>query len=118
KKRYTLFLLFAILGALCKEELWLIVAIFGLLVFFAHKKRLFGSLLFIGCVGMFYFLFWYAIPQTLGSQHFALAYLSDFGDSPTKVLKSILLSPNKIFQTMLEPSQISYLTQLFQPVGY
>jgi uncharacterized membrane protein/uncharacterized membrane protein YbhN (UPF0104 family) len=118
KKKYKLFLLFALLAALCKEELWLIVAIFGLLVFFFHKKRLFGSILFLFSVAMFYFLFWYAIPETLGSQHFALAYLSDFGDSPTKVVKSIVLSPNKIIQTVLQPSRIGYLEQLSQPVGY
>ncbi len=118
KKRYKFFLLFAFLAALCKEELWLIVGLFGLLTFFVHKKRLFGSLLFFFSVSMFYFLFWYAIPKTLGSQHFALAYLSDFGDSPTKVVKSIVLSPNKILQTVLEPSRVGYLKQLFQPVGY
>jgi len=118
KKCYKLFLLFAFLAALCKEEIWLTVGLFGLLVFFVHKKRLFGSLLFFFSVAMFYFLFWYAIPQTLGSQHFALAYLSDFGDSPTKVVKSIVLSPNKILQTVLEPSRVGYLKQLFQPVGY
>jgi uncharacterized membrane protein/uncharacterized membrane protein YbhN (UPF0104 family) len=118
KKKYKLFLLFALLGALCKEELWIIVALFGLLLFFMHKKKIFGSLLFIFSVAMFYFLFWYAIPKTLGSQHFALAYLSDFGDSPTKVVKSIFLSPNKIVQIVLEPSRLGYLRQLLEPVGY
>lgn len=118
KKKYKLFLLFALLAALCKEELWLIVALFGILLFFMHKKRVFGTVLFLFSVGMFYFLFWIAIPKTLGSQHFALAYLSDFGDSPTKVIKSILLSPNKIFQTVFEPSRLGYLNQLFLPVGY
>jgi uncharacterized membrane protein/uncharacterized membrane protein YbhN (UPF0104 family) len=118
KKKYKLFLLFALLAALCKEEIWLIVALFGLPLFFWHKKRVFGALLFIFCAAMFYFLFWIAIPKTLGSQHFALVYLSDFGDSPTKVVKSILLSPNKIIQTVLEPSRLGYLNQLSLPVGY
>jgi uncharacterized membrane protein/uncharacterized membrane protein YbhN (UPF0104 family) len=118
KKQYKLFIVFAFLAALCKEELWLIVALFGLLVFFVHKKRLFGSLLFFFSFVMFYTLFWYLIPKTLGSQHFALAYLSDFGDSPTKIVKSIFLSPSKILQTVLEPSRIGYLKQLSLPVGY
>ncbi len=118
KKRYKLFLLFAILAALCKEEVWLTVSLFGLLVFFIHKKRVFGSLLFMFSLFMFYILFWVAIPKALGSQHFALAYLSDFGDSPTKVVKGIVLSPNKIFQTVFEHSRLDYLKQLSQPVGY
>jgi uncharacterized membrane protein/uncharacterized membrane protein YbhN (UPF0104 family) len=118
KKRYKLFILFAFLAALCKEEVWLTVALFGLLVFFVHKKRFFGSLLFLFSVAMFYILFWIAIPQTLGAQHFALVYLSDFGDNPTKVVKGIILSPDKIFQTVMEHSRLDYLKQLFLPVGY
>src|SRR5262249_16630850 len=109
KKRYTLFVIFAILAALCKENIWLIIAIFGILVFFMEKKRILGTILFFFSLGMFYFLFWYAIPQTLGSQHFALSYLSDFGDSPTKVVKSIILSPDKVLFTLFEPSRHDYL---------
>ncbi|HWY79817.1 MAG TPA: DUF2079 domain-containing protein [Candidatus Sulfotelmatobacter sp.] len=118
KKRYILFTLFAILAALCKEEIWLIISLFGILVFFIHKKRVFGTGIFLFSIFMFYFLFWYAIPKTLGSQHFALVYLSDFGDSPTKIIKEILLSPNKVVTTILHPSRLDYLNQLFLPVGY
>src|SRR6185437_8814861 len=100
------------------EEVWLTVALFGLLLFFSHKKRLFGSLLFLFSLAMFYILFWYAIPITLGAQHFALAYLSDFGDNPTKIVKSMILSPVKIFLTVIEHSRLDYLKQLFLPVGY
>src|SRR5258708_1336579 len=67
---------------------------------------------------MFYFLFWYAIPQTLGSQHFAIAYLSNFGDNPSKVIKGLFLSPQKIVGIILERSRLDYLNQLFLPVGY
>jgi uncharacterized membrane protein len=118
KKRYVWFTIFAVLAALCKEQVWLIIALFGLLVFFQQKKRLIGAALFFFSIGMFYYLLWYAIPQSLGSQHFALAYLSDYGDSPTKVVKGIILSPNKIIQTILEPTRLAYLNDLFMPVGY
>jgi len=118
KKRYILFILFAVLAALCKEQIWLIVAFFGILVFFMHKKRVLGVSLFLFSLAMFYFLFWYAIPKTLGGQHFALTYLSDYGDNPTKVIKDIILSPNKIIQTVFEKTRLIYLNQLFLPVGY
>ncbi len=118
KKRYILFVIFAFLAALCKEQIWLIIALFGLLVFFHHKKRFIGAVLFIFSIGMFYYLLWYAIPQSLGSQHFALAYLSDYGDSPTKIIKGIILSPSKILQTIFEPTRLLYLNKLFMPVGY
>lgn len=118
KKRYGLFILFAFLAALCKEQIWLIIALFGLLVLFIHKKRILGVSIFFVSVAMFYFLFWYAIPKTLGSQHFALAYLSDFGDSPTQIIKSIIFSPEKILQTIMQPARLDYLKQLFMPLGY
>ena len=118
KKRYILFVLFAILAALCKEQLWLIVALFGLLVIFMHKKPVFGSLLFVAGVAMFYLLVWYAIPKTLGAQHFALAYFSEFGDSPTQVVKEIIFSPQQVFKTVTEHTRLEYLNQLFLPIGY
>ncbi len=118
KKRYALFILFAVLAALCKEQIWLIISLFGLLVFFVQKKRVIGSILFLFSFAMFYFLLWYAIPKTLGAQHFALAYLSDFGDNPTQIVKGIVLSPDKIVATLLQPSRIEYLVKLFAPVGY
>lgn len=118
KKRYTLFIIFAVLSALCKEQIWLIIALFGLLVFFVQRQRILGVILFVtGCV-MFYFLLWYAIPKSLGAQHFALAYFSDYGANPTQIVKGLVMSPNKIITTILEPSRTAYLTKLFEPVGY
>lgn len=118
KKRYSLLVLFLILAALCKEQIWLTVALFGVLVFLFHRQRIIGSLVFgVGLV-MFYFLMWHAIPQSLGGQHFALGYLSDFGSSPTEIVKGILFSPDKIIGTLLEADRMKYLTQLFAPIGY
>lgn len=118
KRRYTLFIVSAILAALCKEQLWLIIALFGILLFFYHRKRLLGVGMFVVCVSMFYFLFWYAIPNALGSQHFALAYLSDFGDSPTQVIKSFIFAPDKLITTINEPERLHFVRQLLSPLGY
>jgi len=118
KKRYVWFIVFASLAALCKEQIWLITALFGFLVFFMHKKRILGAALFIISFGMFYYLIWIAIPHAFGGQHFALAYFSDYGDSPTQVVKGIILSPIKTIQTILEPTRLAFLNDLFMPVGY
>ena len=118
KKNYKYFTLFALLSALCKEQVWLIIALFGILLFIQQKKRLFGAIVFLASIGIFYFLIWYAIPQALGSQHFALAYYSDFGDSPSKVILTVLLSPQKILGIIFQPNRINYLIQLFSPHGY
>lgn len=118
KKNYKFFTLFAILSALCKEQIWLIIALFGILLFIQQKKRLFGTIVFLVSSAMFYFFIWHAIPQASGSQHFALSYFSDFGDSPTEIIRNILFSPQKILNIILQPHRINYLIQLFSPHGF
>ncbi len=118
KKKYRFFILFAILAALCKEHLWLIIALFGGLLIIRQKKFLLGAAVSLLSISMFYFLIWHAIPGNLGSQHFALSYYSDFGESPTSVVKSIILSPQKILALVFEESRFNYLIQLFSPLGY
>ena len=118
KKRYQYFLLFSVLAGLCKEQIWLIISLFGFFLFFQHKKRIFGLILFTGCMLLTYFLISYAIPNALGSKHFALSYYSDFGDSPIKIVKTIILSPQKTFSIILQPDRIAYLNQIFSPLGY
>ncbi|MDO8658706.1 MAG: DUF2079 domain-containing protein [Candidatus Levybacteria bacterium] len=118
KKKYKLFTLFALLSALSKEQIWLIIALFGVLLFVQQKKRIFGIIVLLVSVSIFYFLIWYGIPNALGSQHFALSYYSDFGDSPTQVVLNILFSPQKVLDIVLQQGRISYLVQLFFPHGF
>lgn len=118
KKNYKYFTLFAILSGLSKEQVWAVIALFGIFLFVKQKKRLFGTIVFLVSVGIFYFLIWHIIPQASGLQHFALSYYSDFGESPTKVVLNILLSPHKILDIFLQPHRINYLIQLFSPHGF
>jgi uncharacterized membrane protein len=118
KKKYFYFSLFAILAALTKEEIWLITSLFGLVILVFQKKRVFGTAVFLISVAVFYYLIWHAIPQALGSQHFALSYYSEFGDSPLKIIKTIILSPQKTLATIFEQSRLHYLMKLFLPLGF
>ena len=118
KKKYLWFTIFAFLAAITKEEIWLITALFGLLVFIAHKKRVLGATIFIISIALFYYIIWHAIPDARGSQHFALAYYSDYGDSPSHIIKNIIFSPWKIISTVLDKDRLIYLIQLFLPVGF
>jgi uncharacterized membrane protein/uncharacterized membrane protein YbhN (UPF0104 family) len=118
KKRFGFFLTFAILAGICKEQIWLIISLFGILLIYPYKKYLAGSLLFVTSLALCFFLISYAIPNALGSKHFALAYYSDFGDSPTAIIKSILFSPDKTLGILFQHDRIDYLKQLFYPIGY
>ncbi len=118
KKNYVYFFIFAILAAICKEQLWLIIALFGIAIFFHHKKRVIGTVVVSFAIGMFYYLFWHAIPDARGGEHFAISYLSEFGDSPTQIIKSFMLEPHKIYTVINEEARITFLKQLLSPLGY
>lgn len=118
KKQYGYFFIFAVLAAICKEQLWLIIALFGIAIFFHHKKRMLGTAVTLFSVGIFYYLFWHAIPEARGGEHFALSYLSEFGDSPTQIMKSFVMEPHKILSVVTQETRIMFVKQLLSPLGY
>lgn len=118
KRKYWYFIVFAILSAICKEQIWLIIALFGLLFMFWQKKWVLGAAVFAVSVGMFFFLVDYAIPNSLKGTHFALEFYSDFGSSPLDIAKSIIFSPDRVIQTALEEERFKFLKQIFSPLGY
>lgn len=118
KKNYLYFGLFALLAALCKEQLWVIVALFGIFVAVFQRKWLYGSIMTIASFGMFYFLVWQAIPSAIGGDHFALSFFAELGNSPTEVVSTVIFSPWKLWEMIAEPSKIDYLKQIFSPLGY
>lgn len=119
KKRFWLVVLFLFLAAITKEQVWLIVALFGLWILVGYRKYLLGSALTVIGIGMFYYLISYAIPQASpGTEHFALSYFAAFGDTPAEVLRTILFSPGTVVQAIWTPTRIEYLIQLFLPYGY
>jgi uncharacterized membrane protein len=118
KKRYLLFLIFAVLAALTKEQMWFVIALFGPLLFFKDRKRLLGISVFFLPLGMFYYLLWHAIPNVAGSSHFAISYFSEGGDSPTDIIKNILFSPFDSLQTAFSANRIDYYQKLLLPVGF
>lgn len=120
KKRYFLLVVFLMLSAITKEQVWIIISTFGFLLLFQKSKsiKLLGTIIIIISLAIFIYLIKYAIPQSLGRQHFALTYYSDFGDSPIKVIQNILLSPHKTIPIFLEENRLNYLKQIFIPLGF
>lgn len=117
-KKTFLFLVFALLATLTKEQVWLIIALIGAYMFIVNLQRRLGFLIFLLSLLVFYYLVWYAIPHARGGNQFALSYYSDFGDSPTAIVKNALFSPDKIFGTLLLQGRKDYLYQLFLPLGF
>lgn len=128
KKKYLYFVCFALLAALTKEEIWLIISFFGIGIILKEvyknklksdlKKIIFGSIMFSICIFIFYALIWKIIPSFRGGTHFALTYYSDFGGSATGILTNIFLDPVKTFVTVFKIANIRYLVNLLSPVGF
>jgi len=134
KRKYLLFLIFAVLAGLTKEHVWAIISLFGIAIVtrviienkfklnFLRKKQLIeiiiGGLVFLLSTFLFYYLIWHAIPGARGGNHFALSYYSDFGNSASDIIKNIIFSPLKTVSMLLQTENIYYLLQLFFPLGF
>lgn len=118
RKKTVWALVFLLLAALTKEQAWLVVAVFGVYFFFFAKKKLLGTAIAAISLALFYLLIWKWIPAARGGQHFALAYYSDFGQTPGQVIKNIILSPGKILMRIFGPTRLNYLFALFAPLGF
>ena len=120
KKRYFLLTVFLILSGITKEQVWIIISIFGFPLLFQKTKKIkfLGISIITFSLGIFIYLVWYLIPHNLGTQHFALAYYSDFGNSPMEIIKNVLFSPQKIISMFFENSRLEYLKDFFLPMGF
>lgn len=118
-KRYGWFLFFGLLAALGKETEWVTFGLMGAFMAIRHKKYLIGgSILAIG-LGMFYYLYWYAMPSAvINGNHFALGYLSNFGDSQNGIVLGLLEKPWMVLTTLFSPTRLYYYLQLLLPVGF
>ncbi|MGA2911426.1 MAG: DUF2079 domain-containing protein [Candidatus Levyibacteriota bacterium] len=132
KRKYLFFLIFAALAGLTKEEVWAVIALFGLAIsarvvlenrlsFKLVRKQvyeiIFGFFIFLVSAFTCYLLIWMIIPLVKGGEHFALAYYSDFGGSASDISKNIILMPLKTISIILQPQKIQYLFILLIPFG-
>ena len=131
KRKYWFFLLFAVLSGLTKEEIWSIIGLFGLAIILrvymekGFKFRLkediesiFGLFIFIASGAIFYFLIFVIMPYLRGTEHFALSYYSNFGDSTSDVFKNVLVNPELTITTFFSPDRLLYLLKIFFPLGF
>lgn len=117
KHHYKVAVLFLLIAGTTKEEVWLLVGMFGIL-FMLRKQKVLGLFLALFSFSFFYYLFFKAIPLAHGGNHFALSYYSDFGSTPGGIIKNIFLSPLKILSLIFQNGRLWYLFELFFPFGF
>lgn len=130
RKRFGWSFLFFVLSLFTKEEVSLTIVFFGLytafMTFRDQKYRLgelqkywFSVVIILISVCWFFLSLEVIIPMARGgSNHFALEYYGDFGDSPRTVVFSVLKQPAKAAQYIFRNDALAYLLRLFQPVGF
>lgn len=118
KEKFRMFFFFAILSGLTKEQVWVIVGLMGLYMAFMTKKKLLGVGIFVAGLLLSFALMSYIIPQVKGSEHFAVEFYQDFGNSPVEIAKNVISSPQKTIFTITQEEQKQFLYQLFFPLGY
>jgi uncharacterized membrane protein len=117
-KKIFLSILFLFLSAISKEQVWIVTSMVGVYLFFSHKYKAIGSVVFVVSLITFVYLMGSAIPNAAKSEHFALEYYSQFGKTPLEVIKNTILSPHIILPMVFEGQRFVYLNQLFLPFGY
>lgn len=120
-KKYLPMTIFLILAGITKEQVWAVTGLFGLYIFVFKKSKLakkLGIAIFLLSFFIFYYLIWHAIPDKIGGNHFALSYYSEFGNSPSEVVKNIIFSPQKIISEIFQEDRVNFLKQLFMPLGF
>jgi len=120
QRRTVLFIIFGLLAAASKEQVWLVVAILSIFgVWKQYIPRFYGAVYAFVCIVIFYLLFWHSIPQSAQSgSHFALLYLSQYGTTPGEIVKNILLRPGSVVSMMVSLDRLQYIFRLLLPVGF
>lgn len=113
------FVFFAILAAFGKEQFWAISGLMGIAWMFKPKYRKFGGLFALCSFVAFYLLFWVFIPSvSQGQQHWALKYLSDYGDSINGIIANMIKHPQSIITSVFASDRLFYYFQLLIPVSF
>ncbi|MBN2010350.1 DUF2079 domain-containing protein [candidate division KSB1 bacterium] len=116
KKSFKLFGLFAILALMCREDISLILFMFGLYAILILKDRKVGIALLL--IGMVYFGAFYeraAIRSLMGLPEFVY---HEGGESHWSHLSAVKENPIYLVTFLAKKYNIKYLTNLFGPLSF
>ena len=111
---------FALLAMACKEEIPLVVAMFGLWSMFFQRQWRSGFLLFTLGAAWGAAVLLYVIPHfSPTGQPLLSGRYNQLGKGPLEILKNVVQHPSDFLkQYVLQSDRIAYLRVLFQPAGY
>lgn len=119
KEKYSPFLCFVILGAMCKEDMNLIAAFFGLYILFFKKRKILGLILAVAGSFLFFFELQYLIPSfSTGESYLYFDRYAYLGNNFSEIAKTLILRPFYVLKYILIPDKIIYVLCLTGAVGF
>lgn len=107
-----------VIPLLCKENMGLTVAAFGLYALLARREVGFG----VVWIGIGLLTFWAAsfwlIPTVRGASPDTLSRYLWLGESPLQMLAAPVSRPAEVWRHVMDPKRLLYLLQLLVPVGF
>ncbi|MFW9998291.1 MAG: DUF2079 domain-containing protein [Candidatus Odinarchaeota archaeon] len=118
QEKYLLFGFFLTLALLCKEEISLIVFIFGVYIAITRKKKTLGLVLSVVGLAIFALDIWVIIPfYGKNSFRFVTRY-GYLGQSIPEMIQTLFLHPMYVMKHVFIPEKLEYFLETFGPVGF
>ncbi len=118
KERWKLATFWLFLTLLCKENMGIVVAIFGLYVLVMQRKWRWGTAWFIMGITTFVFTSFWLLPTIRGESLDAMSRYAWMGNNTTEIIQTIFTKPAKIWEHLIQTGKLLYLVQLSSPVGF
>lgn len=110
--------LWLLIPLLCKENMGLTVAAFGLYALVVSRKPTWGSFWLLAGLATFWVTSFWLIPTLRGEGSDTLGRYAYLGDSPGAMLHTLLRTPGVVWDQLAHPRVSLYLTQLLLPLGF
>lgn len=118
QRKYLTFGLFLTLALLCKEEISLVVFIFGVYIAFIRKNRKLGVVLSLLGVAVFALDIWVIIPHYRESSFGFVHRYSYLGQSIPEILSTLLFRPVYVARHIFISEKMDFFLSVFGPVGF
>ncbi|NTU47233.1 DUF2079 domain-containing protein [Candidatus Roizmanbacteria bacterium] len=124
-RNYRWSAVFFLLSLLCKEQVALTTGMFGLFMLYtawkqkSPEKSYCYPFIVLGVSSAWFLVsLLVIIPHFRGSNHFALGYYGDFGESPMKVMVGVFHNPLSLGKYLSRPDTWNYFYFLLGPLAF
>ncbi|KAA3664959.1 MAG: DUF2079 domain-containing protein [Chloroflexi bacterium] len=118
KEKWKQATIWLILTLLCKENMGIVVAIFGLYVMVMQRRWRLGTAWLIMGITTFLFTSFWLLPTVRGESLDAMIRYTWMGDTTTEIAQTIFTKPELIWEHLISTNRLLYLVQLSEPVGF